>query len=91
MLLLAILLGYENGLGQADRFIYDNLVKATQRPAPPDVVIIAIDEFSIASLGRWPWQRRAHAQLLDILTEAKAKAVGMDTVSYTHLTLPTKA
>lgn len=80
MLLLAILLGYENGLGQADRFIYDNLVKATQRPAPPDVVIIAIDEFSIASLGRWPWQRRAHAQLLDILTEAKAKAVGMDII-----------
>ncbi len=80
MLLLAILLGYENGLGQADRFIYDNLVKATQRPAPSDVVIIAIDEFSIASLGRWPWQRRTHAQLLDILTEAKAKAVGMDII-----------
>jgi CHASE2 domain-containing sensor protein/signal transduction histidine kinase len=80
MLLLATLLGYENGLGQADRFIYDNLVKATQRPAPPDVVIIAIDEFSIASLGRWPWQRRTHAELLDILTKAKAKAVGMDII-----------
>ncbi|WP_175625096.1 MULTISPECIES: CHASE2 domain-containing protein [Oxalobacteraceae] len=80
MLLLAILLGYENGLGQADRFIYDNLVKATQRPAPSDVVIIAIDEFSIASLGRWPWQRRTHAELLDILTKAKAKAVGMDII-----------
>lgn len=80
MLLLAVLLGYENGLGQADRFIYDNLVKATQRPAPSDVVIIAIDEFSIASLGRWPWQRRTHADLLDILTEAKAKAVGMDII-----------
>lgn len=80
MLLLAVVLGYENGLGQADRFIYDNLVKATQRPAPPDVVIIAIDEFSIASLGRWPWQRRTHAQLLDILTAAKAKAVGMDII-----------
>ncbi len=80
MLLLATLLGYENGLGQADRFIYDNLVKATQRPAPSDVVIIAIDEFSIASLGRWPWQRRTHAELLDILTEAKAKAVGMDII-----------
>lgn len=80
MLLLAILLGYENGLGQADRFIYDNLVKATQRPAPSDVVIIAIDEFSIASLGRWPWQRHTHAELLDILTKAKAKAVGMDII-----------
>lgn len=80
MLLLAALLGYENGLGQADRFIYDNLVKATQRPAPPQIVIIAIDEFSIASLGRWPWQRHTHAQLLDILTEAKAKAVGMDII-----------
>ncbi|WP_158610212.1 CHASE2 domain-containing protein [Herminiimonas sp. KBW02] len=80
MLLLAILLGYENGLGQADRFIYDNLVKATQRAAPSDVVIIAIDEFSIASLGRWPWQRRTHAELLDILTAAKARAVGMDII-----------
>ncbi|MFC7289638.1 CHASE2 domain-containing protein [Herminiimonas glaciei] len=80
MLLLAVGLGYENGLGQADRFIYDNLVKATQRQAPSDVVIVAIDEFSIASLGRWPWQRRTHAQLLDILTAAKAKAVGMDII-----------
>ncbi|MNR78022.1 Alkaline phosphatase synthesis sensor protein PhoR [compost metagenome] len=80
MLLLAALLGYENGLGQADRFIYDNLVKATQRPAPAEVVIVAIDEFSIASLGRWPWQRRTHAQLLDILTAANARAVGMDII-----------
>lgn len=80
MLMLAALLGYTNGLGQTDRFIYDNLIKASPYPPSDQIVIIAIDNPSIASLGRWPWKRDVHARLFDILTQANAKAIGMDII-----------
>lgn len=42
------------------------------------VVIIAVDDASIQALGRWPWSRRRHAQLLDRLTAMDVRAVGID-------------
>lgn len=80
MLACAALLGYVNGLGQPDRFIYDTLIKSMQRPADERIVIIAIDNPSIAALGRWPWKRQVHADLLNILNQSKVKAVGIDII-----------
>ena len=31
------------------------------------VAVIAIDDQSIANLGRWPWPRAIHAKIVDIL------------------------
>lgn len=42
------------------------------------VAIIAIDPKSLAALGNWPWPRATHAHLLDRLTDAGVRAVGMD-------------
>ncbi len=49
-------------------------------PAFPvsSVVIVAIDDDSLAKIGRWPWPRTLHAKLLDRLREAGARAVGFD-------------
>ncbi len=80
MLACAALLGYVRGLGQADRLIYDSLIKVTQRPATSQIVIVAIDKISIAGLGRWPWHRQVHANLLDILSRTNVKAIGMDII-----------
>jgi len=44
----------------------------------PDIAIIAIDEKSIESIGRFPWSRKYHARLLDIAKESGAKAVLFD-------------
>jgi adenylate cyclase len=44
----------------------------------PDIAIIAIDEKSIAELGRYPWSRDRYAPLLDRLAAAKVKAVMFD-------------
>lgn len=44
------------------------------------VVIIAIDARSINELGRWPWDRKIIAQLLDRLKEYGAKTVALDIV-----------
>ncbi len=47
---------------------------------PDDIVIVAIDKESSDNFQKWPWPRSLHAQLLDRLTEAGAKAVGFDVV-----------
>jgi signal transduction histidine kinase len=47
------------------------------RPAT-NTVIIAIDERSIAELGRWPWSRAVLAQVVDRAADAGARAVVID-------------
>ena len=47
-------------------------------PSGGETIIAAIDEKSIAELGRWPWPRTTMAKLVDTLNEAGAKAIGFD-------------
>ncbi len=47
-------------------------------PVEPSIGIIAIDDKSIAELGRYPWTRSQYARLLDKLKAAQAKAVMFD-------------
>lgn len=71
-------LGALNGLGRVDALIADRLLAGSSRPAPQDIVIVGIDDASLAALGRWPWPRAVHARLLDTLTAAQPRAVGLD-------------
>ena len=53
------------------------------RPAPDDLVVIAIDETSVHELERerrvnLPWPRRIHAELIDALQEEKPAAIVFD-------------
>src|SRR5690606_14721612 len=50
------------------------------RPAPDDILIVAIDEPSLAALGRWPWRRTVHAALLNRLGQAGVRGVGLDVI-----------
>jgi len=59
-----------------DLALYD--ASLPRRPAAPEIVIVAVDDASIAELGRWPWRRILHAALLDRLAAAGAKAVALD-------------
>ncbi|MBI4824421.1 MAG: adenylate/guanylate cyclase domain-containing protein [Nitrospirae bacterium] len=51
-------------------------------PVKPDgnVVIAAIDSKSINELGRWPWNRRVIAELIDKLRAYGAKTIALDIV-----------
>jgi adenylate cyclase len=42
------------------------------------VVIVAIDEKSLAAVGRWPWPRSTLAKLVTILSQHGAKAIAFD-------------
>lgn len=63
---------------------YDWRMRATSDPARAreDIVIVGIDDRSIRALepvvGRWPWPRLVHAQLLNFLARAKPRAVVYD-------------
>ena len=76
----AMLLGSSNSLLVPDRLIYDHLMDSLQRPAPDNIVIITIDDKSLAELGRWPWKRGTHAQLLNVLSNGAPKAIGLDLI-----------
>jgi EAL domain-containing protein (putative c-di-GMP-specific phosphodiesterase class I)/CHASE2 domain-containing sensor protein len=46
--------------------------------ASGQVVLVTIDNEALREIGRWPWPRRYHAQLIDRLTAAGAKHVAFD-------------
>ena len=46
--------------------------------ASGDIVLVKIDDASLREIGRWPWPRRNHAQLIDRLTAAGAKRIFFD-------------
>ena len=63
-----------------ERRFYDFASSHSGRAPSDRIAIIAIDDQSIANIGRWPWPREVHAQLIDQL-----KAAGARTVAHTAL------
>jgi diguanylate cyclase (GGDEF)-like protein/PAS domain S-box-containing protein len=45
---------------------------------PTDIVIVGIDAQSLRALSEWPWPRRHHARLLQMLRAAEPKTVFID-------------
>ena len=63
---------------------YDLRMSRTADPATANknIVLVNIDERSITGLeplvGRWPWPRVAHAEVIDFLASAGAKVIAVD-------------
>ncbi|MGQ0710906.1 MAG: CHASE2 domain-containing serine/threonine-protein kinase [Rhodoferax sp.] len=62
-------------VGTLERRYYDFSVTASSRQPSERIAVIAIDDQSIANIGRWPWPRDVHARLIDQLAAAKAKTI----------------
>lgn len=64
-------------IGTLERRFYDfaSTNTSTSRHPSDRIAVIAIDDQSIANIGRWPWPRGIHAQLIDKLAAAKSKVV----------------
>jgi CHASE2 domain-containing sensor protein len=58
--LLTLVSAVEGWLWRIDQTLYDGVLSAWTQPASDDVVIVSIDDASLASIGRWPWSRRVH-------------------------------
>lgn len=59
----------------------DLVFKLRDAPAPaPEVVIVAVDEKSIKSFGRWPWPRDLQAELISRLKTHGAAVIALDII-----------
>lgn len=63
-------------LQSLERKAYDLGVQSSTRDAGDKIAVIAIDDQSIANIGRWPWSREVHAQMTEKLSVGQAKVVG---------------
>ncbi len=74
---------FGNAFQGLERSTYDLGVRERNRIPSDRVAVIAIDDQSIQNLGRWPWPRTLHAQLVDKLRAGGAKVIG-STVFYSE-------
>ncbi|MBU1815352.1 MAG: CHASE2 domain-containing protein [Gammaproteobacteria bacterium] len=65
-------------LGGANHLVQDVGLRLVARPAHSDIVIVAIDDRSIAVIGRWPWRRALHAELINRISVQGPRVIGMD-------------
>lgn len=54
-------------------------IRGAVKPSTP-VVIVAVDDNSVFTYGRWPWSRERMATLVDKLSKAKASVIAFDIV-----------
>jgi EAL domain-containing protein (putative c-di-GMP-specific phosphodiesterase class I)/CHASE2 domain-containing sensor protein len=54
--------------------------KLHMHPASGDIVLVAIDDRSLSEIGRWPWPRRQHAEMISKLADAGAKRTFLDII-----------
>ena len=80
---LLVNLGFYSGLFDGlELKAFDMRAKYNSSPSSPDVAIILVDEASLRGMnpivGRWPWPRSVHADVVDFLAMSGAKAVLFD-------------
>ncbi len=79
VLALVTLLQHTSLLVRTDRLLQDALVRMVPRDVSQSpVVLVGIDDKSIATLGRWPWPRTLHAGLIDRIAAGQPAAIGLD-------------
>ena len=71
-------LSFSQGGETLNDLVYDRILWL-RAPLPSDqIIIVAIDNASLKALGKWPWSRQRHVQLLNQLADAHPHAVAYD-------------
>ncbi|MYN39732.1 CHASE2 domain-containing protein [Duganella sp. FT109W] len=86
--LAAVLLGiglqwlpYDMAASTANEWLRDHFVRINASHAPEQrLVVIDIDESSLAKAGPWPWPRERIASMIELLIEDGARGVALDLV-----------
>lgn len=61
-----------------DHLLLDAAMPFASAPPSDDIVIVAIDDESLQSVGKWQWDRLEHAKLIRQITNAGAKTIAYD-------------
>ena len=81
LLLATLVLAARGGWwDRLDHAFYDASIAASGRPASQDILILAIDESSLAQFGRWPWSRQRLAEIVERLADAGTGPVLLDVI-----------
>lgn len=78
ILLMFVLTGTTALPQRIDYWLLDSALLAHPADASSDIALVAIDDFSLAQLGRWPWPRHTHAGLITKLHESGAETIVFD-------------
>jgi len=63
-----------------DLALFDRVINTQHTALTDDLLIVGIDEQSLARYGSWPWARKQQAQLLQAIAEQQPAAVFLDFV-----------
>ena len=78
LVVIALAVTLSGVLGRIDDLVFDFGQRLGTGLAADGVVIVAIDEDSLARIGRWPWSRAVHARALQTICAADPAVVGFD-------------
>ncbi len=76
---LTILLALQwRGTAAFDNLVYDQLSSIWRPSADDDILLVSIDDPSLSEIGKWPWPRRTHAELIEKLKPAQPRSILLD-------------
>ena len=78
LVLLMGLLVVTGATSRLDYLLYDSASRLSPRGTPDNILIVAIDDESLAELGPWPWPRERHEQLITRLQAGQPRAILYD-------------
>ena len=83
-----LFLGIERNLLNGLFFMREPDVHEQNPLVSQEVILLGFDEDAIASIGKWPWKRDVHAQMLDNLEKFSPRTVMFDVVFIKNETIP---
>ena len=83
-----LFLGIERGLLNGLFFMREPDVNESNPLVSNEVILLGFDEDAIASIGKWPWKRYVHAQMLDNLEKFSPRTVLFDVVFVKNEAVP---
>ncbi len=83
-----LFLGIERNLLNGLFFLREPDIHEENPFVSQEVVLLGFDKDAIASIGKWPWKRDVHAQMLDNLEKFSPRTVMFDVVFIKNETIP---
>jgi CHASE2 domain-containing sensor protein/signal transduction histidine kinase len=79
-LVVVLMLFTSRATDRLDNVVYDVLVGFRAPSASDRILLVTIDDQSLAAVGHWPWPRSVHARMLEQVAAARPAAVAYDVI-----------